>query len=198
MKEIAKGADLVLVVGSGNSSNSVRLVEVALESGAKAAYRVDDASEIDESWLDGVESVGVTSGASVPEDLVDGVLDFLTERGYPAAKAVHTAEESLIFALPPELRRDMRQAGSRSRLADFDKLDHRALRLGQWSVVGDAGRDGEQSDAVAGDQGPRMGRQPGQEDLCPSRRRWRTWLVRQTAITAISHAEERAVRARRS
>jgi 4-hydroxy-3-methylbut-2-enyl diphosphate reductase len=111
VKEIAKGADLVLVVGSGNSSNSVRLVEVALEGGAKASYRVDDASEIDETWLDGVESVGVTSGASVPEDLVDGVLDFLAERGYPAAKAVHTAEESLIFALPPELRRDMRQAG---------------------------------------------------------------------------------------
>ena len=66
--------------------------------------------EIDEAWLEGVESVGVTSGASVPEDLVDGVLDFLTERGYPAAKAVHTAEESLIFALPPELRRDMKAA----------------------------------------------------------------------------------------
>ena len=90
----------------------MRLVEVALEYGAKASYRVDDASEIDESWLDGVESVGVTSGASVPEDLVDGVLDYLAERGYPAAKAVHTAEESLIFALPPELRRDMRQAKS--------------------------------------------------------------------------------------
>ncbi len=110
VKEIAKGADLVLVVGSGNSSNSVRLVEVALESGAKTSYRVDDASEIDEAWLEGVESVGVTSGASVPEDLVDGVLDFLSERGYPAARAVHTAEESLIFALPPELRKDMRDA----------------------------------------------------------------------------------------
>ncbi len=110
VKEIAKGADLVLVVGSGNSSNSVRLVEVALESGAKASYRVDDASEIDEAWLDGVDSVGVTSGASVPEDLVDGVLDFLAERGYPAARAVHTAEESLIFALPPELRKDIRDA----------------------------------------------------------------------------------------
>ncbi len=112
VKEIAKGADLVLVVGSGNSSNSVRLVEVALETGAKAAYRVDDASEIREEWLDGVESVGVTSGASVPEDLVDGVLEFLTERGYPVAKAVHTAEESLIFALPPELRKDLKAAGA--------------------------------------------------------------------------------------
>ncbi len=111
VKEIAAGNDLVLVVGSANSSNSVRLVEVALESGAKAAYRIDDASEIDGSWLDGVDSVGVTSGASVPDDLVEGVLAFLAERGYPAATAVHTAEESLIFALPPELRRDMKAAG---------------------------------------------------------------------------------------
>ncbi len=110
VKEISTHADLVIVVGSGNSSNSVRLVEVALEAGAKASYRVDDASEIDESWLEGVRTVSVTSGASVPEDLVDGVLAFLAERGYPDAKAVHTAEESLIFALPPELRRDLRAA----------------------------------------------------------------------------------------
>ena len=110
VKEISANADLVIVVGSGNSSNSVRLVEVALEAGAKASYRVDDASEIDEAWLEGVRTVSVTSGASVPEDLVDGVLAFLAERGYPDAKAVHTAEESLIFALPPELRRDLRAA----------------------------------------------------------------------------------------
>jgi 4-hydroxy-3-methylbut-2-enyl diphosphate reductase len=110
VKEISAQADLVIVVGSANSSNSVRLVEVALEAGAKAAYRVDDASEIDEAWRDGVETVSVTSGASVPEALVTGVLDFLAERGYPDARAVHTAEESLIFALPPELRRDLRKA----------------------------------------------------------------------------------------
>ncbi|HEX5533949.1 MAG TPA: 4-hydroxy-3-methylbut-2-enyl diphosphate reductase [Actinomycetales bacterium] len=110
VKEISAGADLVLVVGSGNSSNSVRLVEVALEAGARASYRVDDASEIDESWLEGVETVSVTSGASVPEDLVAGVLSFLADRGYPDAKAVHSAEESLIFALPPELRRDLKAA----------------------------------------------------------------------------------------
>lgn len=110
VKEIAHDADLVIVVGSGNSSNSVRLVEVALEVGAKASYRVDDASEIDEAWLEGVSKVSVTSGASVPEELVDGVLSFLAERGYPDAQAVHTAEESLIFALPPELRRDLRAA----------------------------------------------------------------------------------------
>ena len=113
VKDIAAGADLVLVVGSANSSNSVRLVEVALESGAQAAHRVDDVSEIRAEWFEGVRSVGVTSGASVPDDLVVGVLDFLSARGYPTARAVHTAEESLIFALPPELRKDMRAAGMR-------------------------------------------------------------------------------------
>ncbi|WP_110208034.1 4-hydroxy-3-methylbut-2-enyl diphosphate reductase [Nocardioides daejeonensis] len=110
IKEISPEADLVIVVGSANSSNSVRLAEVALEAGAKAAYRVDDAGEIEEAWLDGVQTVSVTSGASVPEDLVQGVLGFLAERGYPDARAVHSAEESLIFALPPELRRDIRAA----------------------------------------------------------------------------------------
>ena len=110
VKEISPSADLVIVVGSRNSSNSVRLVEVALEAGAKASYLVDDHTEIDEAWLDGVSNVSVTSGASVPENLVDGVLAFLADRGYPAARAVHSAEESLIFALPPELRRDMRAA----------------------------------------------------------------------------------------
>jgi 4-hydroxy-3-methylbut-2-enyl diphosphate reductase len=112
IKEISPEADLVIVVGSANSSNSVRLAEVALEAGAKAAYRIDDASEIDEAWLEGVNVVSVTSGASVPDDLVAGVLSFLTERGYPDAEAVHTAEESLIFALPPELRRDLRKAAA--------------------------------------------------------------------------------------
>ena len=111
VKEIAQDADLVIVVGSGNSSNSVRLVEVALEAGARSAYRVDDASEIQEAWLDGVSTVSVTSGASVPEALVEGVLSYLAERGYPDARAVHSAEESLIFALPKELRRDLKAAG---------------------------------------------------------------------------------------
>ncbi|MEV7395610.1 4-hydroxy-3-methylbut-2-enyl diphosphate reductase [Aeromicrobium sp. NPDC092404] len=110
VKEIAKDADLVIVVGSANSSNSVRLVEVALEAGAKASYRIDDISEIDERWLDGVQNVGVTSGASVPDDLVQEVLGYLAERGHPGAQAVRTADESLIFALPPELRRDMKAA----------------------------------------------------------------------------------------
>jgi 4-hydroxy-3-methylbut-2-en-1-yl diphosphate reductase len=113
VKEIAQDSDLVIVVGSGNSSNSVRLVEVALEAGAKSSYRVDDASEIDPAWLDGVSTVSVTSGASVPEELVQGVLSFLAERGYPDARAVHSAEESLIFSLPKELRRDLKAAGKR-------------------------------------------------------------------------------------
>jgi 4-hydroxy-3-methylbut-2-enyl diphosphate reductase len=110
IKEISTDADLVIVVGSANSSNSVRLAEVALEAGARAAHRVDDASEIEAAWLEGVRKVSVTSGASVPEDLVEGVLQFLAEHGYPDALAVHTAEESLIFALPPELRKDIRAA----------------------------------------------------------------------------------------
>ena len=110
IKEISPGADLVIVVGSANSSNSVRLAEVALEAGALAAHRIDDAGEIEEAWLEGVRSVSVTSGASVPDELVTGVLEFLSARGFPDAQAVHTAEESLIFALPPELRRDIRAA----------------------------------------------------------------------------------------
>jgi 4-hydroxy-3-methylbut-2-enyl diphosphate reductase len=109
VKQIAAGRDLVIVVGSANSSNSVRLVEVALEAGARAAYRVDNASEIDPDWLVGVRTVGVTSGASVPDELVQGVLDHLVERGFPAAREERLTEESLVFALPPELRRDLRR-----------------------------------------------------------------------------------------
>jgi 4-hydroxy-3-methylbut-2-enyl diphosphate reductase len=109
VKQIAMGADLVIVVGSANSSNSVRLVEVALEAGARASYRVDNYTEIEDEWLEGVTSVGVTSGASVPEELVRGVLDFLMQRGFPAAVEERLTEESLVFALPPELRRDIRR-----------------------------------------------------------------------------------------
>jgi 4-hydroxy-3-methylbut-2-enyl diphosphate reductase len=111
VKQIADGVDLVIVVGSGNSSNSVRLVEVARESGARDARRVDDASELQDAWFEGVDSVAVTSGASVPEDLVQGVLAALAERGYPAPNVVHSVSESLIFALPKELRRDLKSAG---------------------------------------------------------------------------------------
>ena len=112
VKQIAAHSDLVIVVGSANSSNSVRLVEVALEAGAKASYRIDNATEIDPAWLQGVESIGVTSGASVPDELVRGVLDFLVEQGYPAAREERLTEESLVFALPPELRRDLRKGAS--------------------------------------------------------------------------------------
>jgi 4-hydroxy-3-methylbut-2-enyl diphosphate reductase len=108
VKQIAKESDLVIVVGSDNSSNSVRLVEVAAEAGAKAAYLVDDASNIDEGWLDGASTVGVTSGASVPEVLVSGVLARLAELGYGAVEEVEAVEERLVFALPPELRRTAR------------------------------------------------------------------------------------------
>jgi len=109
IKQIAARSDLVIVVGSANSSNSVRLVEVALEAGARTAYRVDDASEVNPAWLDGVETVGVTSGASVPEDLVAGVLELLVAHGFPVAQEERLTEESLVFALPPELRRDLRK-----------------------------------------------------------------------------------------
>ncbi len=105
VKQIAAHSDLVIVVGSSNSSNSVRLVEVALDAGAKAAYRVDDASELDEAWFEGVNEIGVTSGASVPEQLVDGVLARLVELGYPPAVEERLVEESLTFSLPPQLRR---------------------------------------------------------------------------------------------
>ncbi len=105
VKQISPDCDLVVVVGSKNSSNSVRLVEVAKAAGADAAYLVDDASEIDEAWLDGVATVGVTSGASVPDDLVAGVLAHLRERGFPEAEEFTAATETLTFSLPKELRR---------------------------------------------------------------------------------------------
>jgi 4-hydroxy-3-methylbut-2-enyl diphosphate reductase len=111
IKQIAPQADLVLVVGSTNSSNSVRLVEVSKEYGAKAAYLVDFASEVQESWLEGVETVGVSSGASVPENLVDDVLNWLAERGYGNVETVTAIEESLTFAMPQELRKDLKEAG---------------------------------------------------------------------------------------
>jgi 4-hydroxy-3-methylbut-2-enyl diphosphate reductase len=113
VKAIAPQCDVFVVVGSGNSSNSVRLVEVALEAGASAAHRVDYADELDDAWFDGAGVVGVSSGASVPEILVDDVLAWLRERGYGTVEEVFTAEETLIFALPPELRRDLKAAGSK-------------------------------------------------------------------------------------
>ena len=108
VKEIANAVDLILVVGSPNSSNSVRLVEVALDAGAPAAYLVDNCEQVRAEWLEGVETVGVTSGASVPEELVTELMSWLAARGFNDVEEVTSTEEHLLFALPPELRRDMR------------------------------------------------------------------------------------------
>ncbi|WP_334171113.1 4-hydroxy-3-methylbut-2-enyl diphosphate reductase [Sinomonas sp.] len=115
IKKIAPQADLVIVVGSANSSNSVRLVEVALEYGAKKAYRVDFANEVDESWFEGVETIGVTSGASVPEVLVQEVLRLAADYGYETVEEVVTAEEDILFSLPKELRATLKEMGDGSR-----------------------------------------------------------------------------------
>jgi 4-hydroxy-3-methylbut-2-enyl diphosphate reductase len=110
IKVIAPQADLVIVVGSTNSSNSVRLVEVAKEYGTPHAYLIDYAAEAKDEWLTGVETIGVTSGASVPEILVDDLLKWLAERGFGEVETVTAAQESLLFALPPELRKDLKAA----------------------------------------------------------------------------------------
>jgi 4-hydroxy-3-methylbut-2-en-1-yl diphosphate reductase len=101
---MAPECELVIVVGSRNSSNSVRLVEVALGAGSSASYLVDYADDIDPAWLEGVTTVGVTSGASVPEVLVRGVLERLAEHGYDVVQPVTTANETLVFSLPREIR----------------------------------------------------------------------------------------------
>ncbi len=125
IKKVAESAELVIVVGSANSSNTVRLVDVALENGARAAHRVDYSSEIQQAWLDGVATVGVTSGASVPEVLVQEVLDELADAGYGIVETVTTAEEDLMFSLPKELRKDAdgnddeRGLGGRTRRLDW-------------------------------------------------------------------------------
>jgi len=111
IKVIAPQADLVIVVGSQNSSNSVRLAEVALEYGAKASHLIDYAEEIQDHWFADVETIGVTSGASVPEILVKDVLATLAEHGFRDVQEVTAAEETLLFSLPPELRKDMKAAG---------------------------------------------------------------------------------------
>jgi 4-hydroxy-3-methylbut-2-enyl diphosphate reductase len=110
VKVIAPQVDLFLVVGSANSSNSVRMVEVAMDAGCANAYLVDDASMIREEWFEGVGDVGLSSGASVPDTLVIGVLEWLAARGWANVEEVTTANERLVFALPPELRRAQRMA----------------------------------------------------------------------------------------
>jgi 4-hydroxy-3-methylbut-2-en-1-yl diphosphate reductase len=111
IKQIAPQADLVIIVGSTNSSNSVRLVEVSLEYGAKAAYLVDFADEVKEEWLAGVKTIGVSSGASVPEILVEDLLKWLAARGFGDVETITAMEEHLLFAMPPELRKDLKAAG---------------------------------------------------------------------------------------
>ncbi|MGC1209056.1 MAG: 4-hydroxy-3-methylbut-2-enyl diphosphate reductase [Ornithinimicrobium sp.] len=120
VKQMAADCDLMIVVGSTNSSNSVRLVEVALEHGTREGYLVDYADELHEEWLDGVNTVGVTSGASVPEILVREVLEWLAARGYADVALVTAAEESLMFSLPKEIRRDLKARDGK----EADKLRH--------------------------------------------------------------------------
>ena len=112
VKKLAPECDVVITVGSANSSNSVRLVEVALEAGAGASYRVDTAAQVDPAWLAGARTVGVTSGASVPEILVRDVLEVLAAHGFGDVEEVRTATEDLMFSLPRELRTDLRAAGT--------------------------------------------------------------------------------------
>jgi 4-hydroxy-3-methylbut-2-enyl diphosphate reductase len=110
MKQIAPNCDLVLVVGSKNSSNSVRLVEVALEYGAANAYLIDYAAEANPDWLTVVNTVGVSSGASVPELLVEDLLKWLAEHGFGTVETVTAKEETLLFQLPRELRKELKKA----------------------------------------------------------------------------------------
>jgi len=125
IKKVSEQAEVVIVVGSANSSNTVRLVDVALENDARAAYRVDYSREIQQEWLEGVLTVGVTSGASVPEVLVQDVLDELADAGFGDVSQVVTAEEDLMFSLPKELRvgvngqPDARGPGGRVRRLDW-------------------------------------------------------------------------------
>jgi 4-hydroxy-3-methylbut-2-enyl diphosphate reductase len=121
VKQVAALADVVIVVGSANSSNSVRLVEVARGNGARAAYRVDSADEIDPAWLAGAASVGLTSGASVPEVLVGQVLERLAALGFGEVEQVAAESDALAFALPRELRQDLARAS-----LDAPQLPHRA------------------------------------------------------------------------
>ncbi len=122
VKQMAPECDLIIVVGSRNSSNSVRLVEVALGHGARAGHLVDYAAELEDAWFEGVSTIGVTSGASVPETLVRDVLEALAARGYDDVQEIRSAEENILFALPTELRRDLDAHEAAS--ADRNSADH--------------------------------------------------------------------------
>ncbi len=112
VKAVAPRSDVLIVVGSANSSNSVRLLEVGLQVGAPVGYRVDTAAELQPEWFDGAATIGLTSGASVPEILVRDVIARLAELGFDEVEEVDVVEERLVFALPPELRREMKAAGT--------------------------------------------------------------------------------------
>ena len=126
VKKLAPDCDVVLVVGSLNSSNSVRLMEVAKDAGATTSYLIDYAKEIDDAWLEGANTVGLTSGASVPDILVQEVLNYLSERGFYDVQEVRTATEDLLFSLPKEIRADLKAAG---------KLEPQLKRGGRKSLA---------------------------------------------------------------
>jgi len=106
VKELARECELVLVIGSTNSSNSVRLVEVAREHGV-ASHLIDNRGQVDESWLEGVETVGITSGASAPEELVQALVDYFRERGAGEVSELRTVDEDVRFMLPTPIRRGL-------------------------------------------------------------------------------------------
>jgi 4-hydroxy-3-methylbut-2-en-1-yl diphosphate reductase len=110
VKQLARECDLVLVIGSTNSSNSNRLVEVAREHGA-ASHLLDNAGQVDEAWLDGIETVGITSGASAPEELVEALVDFFVERGAEEVAELRTVDEDVRFMLPKKIRTQLAGAG---------------------------------------------------------------------------------------
>jgi 4-hydroxy-3-methylbut-2-enyl diphosphate reductase len=113
MKQIAPECDVIIVVGSRNSSNSVRMVEVAIQAGAPKGYLVDFAHEIRDEWLEGATTVGLSSGASVPDELVQQVVEHLAQRGFADVQEVVTVEERLVFSLPQDLKRDMKRAAAK-------------------------------------------------------------------------------------
>ena len=113
VKDLMEEVDLLLVIGSRNSSNSNRLVEVARAGGVQA-HLIDDETDIDEAWLVGVETVGVTSGASAPEKLVDRVCDWFRALGVEDISAHRSVDEAVEFRLPVELRRELALAETQS------------------------------------------------------------------------------------
>jgi 4-hydroxy-3-methylbut-2-enyl diphosphate reductase len=106
VKKLAKECDLILVIGSTNSSNSKRLVEVARELGA-ASYLIDNHHQVQEEWLEGVETVGITSGASAPEELVESLVEFFRERGAADVSELRVTDEDVRFMLPKEIRTEL-------------------------------------------------------------------------------------------